>query len=83
MCDVLNMPSTSQVCPLNGVEVQLLNSSVGQAFSLSVVKMSALGLPGKYQGDSAAISFVLTGSLTTRLSPLQGHEISAEGMMFQ
>jgi hypothetical protein len=65
------------------LKCNVLNSYIGWAFSLSIVKMLALDLLDKYKGNSAATSFILAGSLASRLSPLQDYGISAEGTVFQ
>jgi hypothetical protein len=71
VCDVLDMPHTSQVCPLYDAEMQcLLSFSVSQAFSSLVANMSAMELPASYQGESAVTLSVLAGSLATRLTSL-------------
>jgi hypothetical protein len=69
---------TSQISLLNGDK--FIHRPV---ISLSVVKMSVLELPGRYQDDGAASMSILIRSVTTTHSFIQGHEISAEEMSFQ
>jgi hypothetical protein len=63
MYDVLDVPHASQICLLNGVEMQCAEFFCRMGIFIVSSPESSAEPPGRYQGDSAAIPSILARSL--------------------